>query len=497
MTGNIELLFPIILPIVGGTALLFLHKLNKTKAIRVIFLSVLFLSVGLAVFNLFGGTKEYNIGTLAEEFTIKFTLDGIGIFFSALTSLIWLVTGVYATEYFKHEERENMFFGSYLMTYGVIIGIDYSGTLLTLYVFYELMTIVTVLFVIHSRTSDAVATTFKYLFYSLFGAFMGLIAIFFIVYYGGSLDFTAGGFMANVLSDQAVEEHKGVLLVAALLAILGFGTKAGMFPLHGWLPEAHPVAPAPASAVLSGIITKSGVIAIIRVVYYIFGADFIRDTWVQYTWMILALITVVMGSVTALKQDHLKRRLAYSTVSQVSYVLFGLSLLNPTAFVGSMLHVIFHALIKVSLFLLAGAIIYKTGLTSVNSMRGLGKKMPLTFVFFGISSLALVGIPPLNGFISKWYLANGAVESSTGVFTWLGPVALLCSAIYTAFYLFPPVINGFYLSPSDDVEKIDKKININMTMAVPLGIFAVLIVLTGIYSAPLVEFITKIALSVL
>ncbi|MFI3325396.1 MAG: proton-conducting transporter membrane subunit [Clostridia bacterium] len=483
MQGNIELIMPIALPIIGGLVVLLLKNLNKTKLMRVIFLAILGVSVVLSVTNCFLGDLYLNAGKLADGLDIIFKLDDVGRFFSMLTALIWLLTGIFSCEYFKHEERENQFFGSYLMTYGILMGIDYAGSILTLYVFYEAMTLVTVAFVIHSRTPQAVAASLKYLMYSLFGAFMGLIAIFFINVYGTTLEFTAGGVFGDV------SQYNDILLVVALLSILGFGTKAGMFPLHGWLPEAHPVAPGPASAVLSGIITKSGVIALIRVVYYIFGADFIRGTWVQYTWMTLALITVIMGSVMAFKQDNLKKRLAYSTVSQVSYVLFGLSLLNATAFVGALLHVTFHAILKVALFLVAGAIVYKTGNLSVKLLKGIGKKMPIAMVCFAVAALGLVGIPPVNGFVSKWYLATGAIAADITGFSVIGPICLLCSAIFTAAYLFPPVIDGFFMVEKDETIK---KNDINFTMALPLIILAVLAVVTGVFSTPLVEFFSSI-----
>ncbi len=480
MRGNIELIIPILLSLVGGITVLFMKKFNKTKLIRAIFLSILGLSVGAALYNSFLGEIELYIWSLAEELPIILKLDSIGVLFSVLTSVIWLIVGIYSCEYFKHEERENQFFGSYLMTFAVILGIDYSANLATLYLFYELMTVITICFVIHTRSPQAISATLKYLLYSLFGAFTALVGIFFVYVYTEDPMFVAGGVMGTIV------EQKELLLIPAFLCIIGFATKAGMFPLHGWLPDAHPVAPAPASAVLSGIITKSGVIAIIRVIHFTFGADFIRDTWVQYAFMALALITVIMGSVMAFNQDNLKRRLAFSTVSQVSYVLFGISILNPVALLGAFLHIIFHATIKVLLFLGAGAIIYKTGITSTKDLLGIGKKMPLNMFCFAVAALGLVGIPPLSGFISKWYLATGAVQADIPVFSWLGPILLLTSAIFTAVYLFTPVIDGF--SGGEDTGKKD----VNITMAIPLITLAIITFVTGVYITPISNFLTSI-----
>lgn len=282
-------------------------------------------------------------------------------------------------------------------------------------------------------------------------------------------------------------------LIALMLIIIGFGTKAGMFPMHGWLPTAHPVAPAPASAVLSGIITKSGVLAIIRVVFYTVGADVLRGTWVQYTWMTLALITVFMGSMMAYKEQVLKKRLAYSTVSQVSYILFGLSVLNETGLVGALSHFVFHSVVKNCLFLAAGVIIYKTGKKTVKELTGIGKEMPITMWCFTLVSITLVGIPPTSGFISKWYLAMGAFESEASIFApWFGPAVLLVSAMLTAGYLLPISIQAFFPGEGFDYKKLVKK-EPCLLMTVPLLLFTAAAVLFGIFPGTFLGFLENIA----
>jgi multicomponent Na+:H+ antiporter subunit D len=283
-----------------------------------------------------------------------------------------------------------------------------------------------------------------------------------------------------------------MVLIVLMLMIVGFGTKAGMFPMHGWLPTAHPVAPAPASAVLSGIITKAGVLAIIRVIFYTAGADFLRGTWVQYTWMTLTLITVFMGSMMAYKEQVLKKRLAYSTVSQVSYILFGLSLLNVSGMMGALSHFVFHSVVKNCLFLAAGAIIYKTGHTRVEELKGIGKEMPVTMWCFTLVSITLVGIPPTSGFVSKWYLAEGSLTAGTGIFAWLGPVVLLLSALLTAGYLLPISIQGFFPGQSFDYEGLQKK-EPNLLMTVPMVLYTVAAVLFGMFPGPFMNFLQNIA----
>ncbi|MEG1426237.1 MAG: proton-conducting transporter membrane subunit [Oscillospiraceae bacterium] len=475
MSGNLELLVPVLLPIILGGIVVSSKKLNKTVSLRVITAVVLLFSSAMVLYNNFFGEKMLHLWNLTDTLPIMFRVDATGRLFSTLVCVMWILVAFFSFDYIKHEEREHQ----------VLIALDYAGNLMTMYLCYELMTIITVPLVIHSRTKEAIAAGFKYLIYSLFGAFMGLLGIFFINYYGKTLEFVPGG----VFSASALQSNQGILLVVVFIAILGFSTKAGMFPLHGWLPTAHPVAPAPASAILSGIITKSGVLALIRLIYYIFGADFIRGTWVQYTWIILALITILMGSMMAYKEKVFKKRLAYSTVSQVSYILLGLALLTPTAFSGAIMHVVFHSTIKITLFLSAGAIIYKTGLTNVDDYRGIGQKMPITLAFYSVSSLALVGIPPLSGFISKWYLASGSMESGVEVLSWLAPVVLLISAILTAGYLLPIILDGYF--PGKEFSK-KKRDECSPFMLVPMGILSIATVFFGVVPNGLFDFIQTI-----
>ena len=339
----------------------------------------------------------------------------------------------------------------------------------------------------NSRTREAVMAGLKYLFYSLCGAYLALFGLYFINRYGNTLTFTPGG----VLDPSLVTGHEALLLVVAFLMLLGFGVKAGLFPMQGWLPAAHPVAPAPASAVLSGIIVKSGVLGIIRVIYFIFGAQFLHGTWVQKVFLTLTLVTVFLGSMLAYMEKGLKKRLAYSTVSQVSYILFGLALLNPAGMTGALLHVIFHAMIKSGLFLCAGAIIFRTGKRQVSQLKGIGKEMPVTIGCMTLLSLALIGIPPASGFVSKWYLAEGALASDTGIFSWLGPVVLLLSALLTAGYLLPIPMKGFFPGEEEEKTGFEKK-EVDSVMLVPLLILAILAVVLGMFPGGLLSCIAGI-----
>ncbi|MBQ1396187.1 MAG: proton-conducting membrane transporter [Eubacterium sp.] len=439
--------------------------------------------VTLALIVLYAGGEQAQLTllTLTGSLRIRFALDGLGVFFLCFIPVIWLLSGIYSLEYLKHEDHRKRFWGFYLLTLGTLQGLSLSGDLVTMYLFFELMTLVSMPLVLHTQSHEAVMAALKYLLYSMAGAFMALFGIFVFYQYGGGTDFTAGG----VVDAAAAAENGGILHLGVFLMILGFGVKAGMFPMHAWLPTAHPVAPSPASAVLSAIIVKGGVLAILRSVFYAYGAELIRGTWVQTAWLILACFTVFMGSMLAYNEQVFKKRLAYSSVSQASYVLLGLASLDSVAMTGALLHVLFHAIMKTALFLTAGTIIYKTGKTRVDELTGIGKEMPVTMWCFTFASLSLVGIPPASGFISKWYLATGLLDSGLSVFRWLGPVILLVSALLTAGYLLPITIHGFLPGNDYDYTTLEKK-DPNLRMLLPLFILAALAILTGVFPGGIV-----------
>ena len=364
------------------------------------------------------GDHSATMWTLTDRLSIAYNTDGLAKFFACLISAIWLIAAVFSMEYMKHEEKPERFFMFYTFSLAALMSLCFSENMMTLYLSYEFMTVLTVPLVIHTGTPEAVSAGLKYLGYSIFGAGLGLMGFFFLNTYCDTTSFIAGG----TLNMALIEGKENMMLIVFFLMILGFGCKAGMFPLHAWLPTAHPVAPSPASAVLSGIITKGGVIAIIRVTYYLFGADFLRGSWAQTAVLILSIITIFMGSMLAYKEKLLKRRLAYSTVSNVSYVVFGLMLLCPAGFVGALLQVVFHAVAKNILFLCAGAIIYKTHKTMVADLKGIGKEMPIVMWTFAFAALSLVGIPPTAGFVSKWYLAQGGLMPEMGIVGVVGVV---------------------------------------------------------------------------
>lgn len=485
----------VLLPMLSGLLLLFLQGRipNRTVKCTLIFLVLLGTSA-MVVRLMVLGDFSFVLWKLTDTLHIEVMSDGITRLFAGMTAAAWTLGGVFSFEYMKHEKNEDRYFGFYLIVFGVLVALDHAGNLITLYLFFEMMTLTSLPLVLHNQSHEAVMAGLKYLFYSVAGAFAALFGIFYLYAHGVGFFFLEGGVIAYL--GDAYHGSRLMTLLVLMLMLVGFGTKAGMFPMHGWLPTAHPVAPAPASAVLSGIITKSGVLAIIRVVYYTIGAEYIRGSWVQYAWMTLALITVFMGSMMAYKEQVLKKRLAYSTVSQVSYILFGLSILNMDGLVGGLSHFVFHSVVKNCLFLAAGAIIYKTGRTTVKELRGIGKEMPVTMWCFTLVSITLVGIPPTSGFVSKWYLAVGSLQSGMGAYTWVGPVILLLSAMLTAGYLLPISIQAFFPGAQYDYEGLKKR-EPNLLMTVPMLLFTAAAVLFGMFPGPFMNFLQTIAAGVL
>ncbi len=437
-------------------------------------------------------TTAYVLFNLTKDLPIMFRCDEISLIFGGITLLVWVLCGYYSISYFKGDKKIKSYAIAYVLTLFVILGLDMAGNLVTFYMFYEMMTLFSVPLVFHNRTREAIMAALKYLFYSLCGAYLVLFGFYFVYSNAATIEFTPGGVLASSITAQ----NQGILMIAVLCMILGFSVKGGMLPMHAWLTTAHPVAPAPASAFLSGIIVKAGILGIVRVIYYISGPDFIRGTYIQYVIAILSLCTVFLGSMLAYREKLLKKRLAYSTVSQASYIIFGLITLNPIAFVGAISHVVFHAIIKSCLFLFAGVVIHETGKEYVDELTGMGKQMPIVWWSYTFASLSLVGIPPAAGFISKWNLCIGALKSNLGVLGYVGPAVLLISALLTAGYLLPITIKGFLPGNEFDTEGM-KKIHVSAWMIVPVAILGLLSLILGIFPNVLTNALRALSLTLM
>lgn len=431
---------------------------------------------------------SFTLFRFTGNLSVSFRLDGLGTVFAGILSSLWPLATLYSFEYMKHEGHEKYFFMFYVITYGVTLGIALAEDILTMYFFYEMLSLVTLPLIMHTLTREAILASRTYLYYSLGGAAFAFIGMIFILTYGTTSVFVPGG----VIDAAALGDRQGLMLLIYVLCFCGFSVKAAMFPFSSWLPKAG-VAPTPVTALLHAVaVVKAGAFTVIRVTYYSFGTELLRGTWAQMVVLGLTIFTIVYGCSRALKETHLKRRLAWSTVSNLSYILFGAALMTPLGLVGALSHMVFHAVMKICSFFCAGAVIYKTGRNYIHELRGFGWKMPKVFTIFTISGMALMGVPGLCGFISKWNLAKAAVSSENPL-GYLGLAALLVSALLTAIYMMTISIRAFFPRKDFDYDTISDVEDPNWMMILPLVIFVIAMFVFGLHPEPVIAALESIA----
>jgi multicomponent Na+:H+ antiporter subunit D len=388
----------------------------------------------LAPMVLAGETVELVLVALVPGLDLLLRVDGLGLVFGLLASMLWIVTGVYSGGYARATALRNRprYFASFAASIGAAMGIAFAGNVLTFFLFYEALTLATYPLVVHNESDRAFAAGRRYLLFSLGGGLAFLTATIWAWQATGTLDFAPGGFM-----DQA---STGTLVVLFVLFVTGVAVKSAVMPLHAWLPAAM-VAPTPVSALLHAVaVVKAGVFGMIRVMGFIFGPASLARFAGPEVLAGLAMVTIVIGSLIAVRQDNLKRRLAYSTVVHLSYIVLGAALVTPFATIGATLHMVNHGLAKITLFFCAGAIYATTKRQNVSELAGLGHRMPWTFTAFTIASLGLIGIPGMSGFVSKFFLARGAIEGGDMV----ALAVMLGASLLTATYLLPIVRVAFF-----------------------------------------------------
>lgn len=486
-------LLPVIFPIIAGIALLPV-KFKSRKQREMWVLSIVVLNAVFALYAIFGAGSPYvTLFTFNSKLSLALHVDGLSKVFGTMVSILWIITTIYAFEYMTHEGHEDRFFAFFIMTFGVVIGIAFAANFLTLYLFYEFLTLATLPLVMHQFDNKARHAGKTYVIYMMFGASLAFIGFVFIYCFGTTTDFVMGG----VLNRNLVAGNEDVLRLVFVMAFFGFGVKAAVFPFWRWLPKAS-VAPTPVTALLHAVaVVKSGVFAIIRLIYYSFGTSFLIGTWAQNVVLIAAAITIVFGSTVALRTPHVKRRFAYSTVSNLSYIVFGVALMTPAGLGAGLLHMVYHAVIKITLFFTAGAILYKTHREYLYEMEGFGRLMPITFATMTIAGLGLIGVPPFAGFHSKWALATAAVNSGNPV-AYIGIGALIISALLTALYIFYIVVRAYFPREKTYPEGYyDHVSDPNKYMTVPLVLLAIVSVIIGIFPEPLINFLNNVALGIL
>jgi len=416
-----------------------------------------------------GTTIEYTLWQIFPNIAIAFRVDGLGMLFGLVASSLWIVTSLYSIGYMRglEEHSQTRFFSFFAVSLSATIGVAFAANLFTLYLFYEMLSLATYPLVTHHQDKEARTGGRTYLTY-LLSTSIGFVLpalIFVYVKTGSSLEFSQNGFLSG-----SINPTEGLILL--LLFTFGFA-KSGLMPFHSWLPGAM-VAPTPVSALLHAVaVVKVGVFCILRVYTGVFGIDLLEEMDLGTIVAWIAAFTVVASSLIALSQDNLKRRLAFSTIGQLSYIILGAALLSDRAVMGSMTHIAMHAVGKITLFMCAGAVFVATGKKYISQMDGLGRKMPFTFAAFSIGALSVIGLPPAGGLISKFYLVTGAMDA--GYVALL--VVFLISTILNAAYLLPIGYRAFF--PKDPElaakrftwENVDEA---SWQCVVPLSVTAVL-----------------------
>ena len=410
MTATISIwpLLAILISMCGALPILLSNRQPNLRESWTILIALLKLAIVASLLPgvLYGGGYVFTIAQVLPGVPIELRVDALGMVFALVASCLWLFTSIYSIGYMRalDEHAQTRYFASFAVAISSTIGIAFSGNLLTMYLFYEILSLSTYPLVTHEQNSEARASGRKYLTYIL-GTSIGLVLPAMLITYvtAGTLDFAVGG----ILAGKASPELLGLLLV---LFLFGFA-KAGLMPFHGWLPAAM-VAPTPVSSFLHGVaVVKAGVFAIFRVIFHILGPDTLHNAHLGVVITTLASITLLVASLVALTQDSMKRRLAYSTIGQLSYMVLGAGMLSATGMLGGVLHLAMHAFGKITLFFCAGAIYVASKKKYISQMDGLGRRMPITYLAFFLGSLSIIGMPPLGGFISKWNLLIGAVEA--------------------------------------------------------------------------------------
>jgi multicomponent Na+:H+ antiporter subunit D len=427
----------ILLPFIGALLIPLFHDYpDRREAVTLVTASALFLVAASLLPHVLGGERPQVIALeIVPGLALAYEVEPLGMLFALVASGLWIVNSVYSIGYMRanREPRQTSYYICFAVAIGSTIGIAFAKNLFTMFLFYEALTLSTYPLVTHSRAAEAMRAGRIYL-GLLLGTSMLLFlpAIFVTWYIAGTLDFTPGG----VLGGKAGGVATGLLLA---LYIFGIG-KAAVMPLHFWLPAAM-VAPTPVSALLHAVaVVKAGVFSILKIAVLIFGIDTL-NAFSQSTWLtIVAGITVLAASIVALRQDNLKRRLAYSTISQLSYVLLGVAVLAPISVAGAAMHIAAHAVSKITLFFAAGSIHTATHLTQISQLDGIGRRMPWTMGAFAVGALSMIGVPPTAGFLGKWMILTGAMETAN----WIALFVIVVSTVLNAAYFLPIVFRAFF-----------------------------------------------------
>ena len=487
---SIKPLLAVLVSAVGALFIIFFGKKPNIRESWSLIAGVLKLVIVLSMIPAVVYDKtiiSYSLFTILPGIEIGFRVDAFGLLFAMGASLLWIATSFYSIGYMRstNEHSQTRYFACFAVSLSATIGVAFSANLFTMFLFYEILTIITYPLVAHKDTLEAKAGGRKYAIYLLGAAKAFLVAAIILTYnLTGTLEFSKDGIFPAIV--QSVNPE--LLYIIFVLFFFGFA-KSAIMPFHSWLPAAM-VAPTPVSALLHAVaVVKTGVFTVLRIIFFVFGADLMMDIGVDVFVITFASFTIITASLLALTRDNLKARLAFSTISQLSYIILGAALLTPSAMVGGIIHITNHAFSKITLFFCAGSIYVSSYKTKVSQLNGIGKKMPWTMAAFAIATLSMIGIPPVSGFITKWYLVIGSLERHNLVVL----IVLLVSSFLNAAYFVPILYRAFFKEENPNSENLDlsehKEIKENPFLVVPLTLTAIVSVVLGLYP----DFIVQIA----
>lgn len=414
------------------------HNIRTALNLLGVFVTLIFV-IWMLIGVYYGHHYEMRL-PLLQHLDIILRAGPLALFFTGLSSVLWFITTIYAIGYLEGSAHSSRFFGFFSLCVTATIGVSLSGNLITFLIFYEMLTLAAYPLIIHRGTEESRIAGGRYLIYTLVGGSLLIIGTVWLYTLSGTLEFTPKGFVHEI-----AQEHNVAIVMIFILLIAGFGVKAALFPMHGWLPLAM-VAPAPVSALLHAVaVVKAGAFGIVRIVYEVYGIKTAALLGLTTPLAIMAATTIIYGSLRALFQDNLKRRLAFSTVSQISYIILGVAIVGPIASIGGIVHLVHQGVMKITLFFCAGNLAETLGIHHVSEMNGVAKRMPWTMAAFTIGAFGMIGIPPIAGFISKWYLGLGALEAGQ---EWV-ILVLVGSSLLNAGYFLPIVYRAWFLPPPE------------------------------------------------
>ncbi len=425
-----------------GVVIMFLREDQRglRTTLNMIGATLKLLLVGLMLTGVAAGIEYRWAMTVLPGLELVLIGDALALLFVTLSAVLWMVTTIYAIGYLEGSPNRTRFFGFFSLCVTATTGVAMAGDLFTFVIFYEALTWTTYPLVVHRGSEAAIRAGRLYLIYTLTAGALLIVGAVGLYASAGTLEFVAGG----AIDPQLVHENPGRYLIIFFLLLGGVGVKAALFPVHGWLPVAM-VAPAPVSALLHAVaVVKAGAFGVIRLLHSVFGIELATEMGVAAVVAAGAAFTIVYGSLRALTQDDLKRRLAFSTVSQLSYITLGAALLLPLAHIGGLVHLVHQGLMKITLFFCAGILAETISVKRVSEMGGVGRRLPLTMIAFTVAALGMIGLPPIAGFVSKWHLGLGGIESGA---EWIIPVLLASSLLNAAYFL--PILRTAWFDPQN------------------------------------------------